>query len=805
MDADLKDRQLMDSIPKNRATNSQIMAQSITPQTSKNGNSSISNKRRISSKFIDSCFQNITLIVALLGVLLIAGIAITLIAASRETLIDPAHHFVLFGKTWDPNPPDEAKLKGSIFGALPFLWGTLVTSGIAMLIAVPLGALSAIFLAEIAPNLSAREFIPIASTVPVIVLGVAIVKPAGLPVAIAITVIFSIVAMWFANSYLLPKWTVLDSWSKIDHSIRKFITAGTTILSFLVELLAAVPSIVYGFWALKYLVPVFAEKFEPWLAKNFGQIPFFSAPPEGSFTGQDTLCAGTVLAMMILPFVTAVSRDILKTVPVAQREAAYGMGATRWEAISQVVLRYASGGIIGAVLLGLGRAIGETMAVTLVIGNAQNAPTWGDSASFSFMRAADSLSSILANQYPNPNTSLHSSALTQIALLLFVVTVIINGIARVLVWLTSMQMGGTTSPAVQKARQVITVGLNATIIGLVGAGFLYQTFQDLRAHGLVGLFGVAELLGFAISAIFLFNRYAAGKTFFLPWRKLGDAFASALCTSCVVLASCVIITLLAFVAHDGLPAINGQFFLPPTGDPDRPGGMLHAIFGTGMIVFFASLFGIPVGIMGGIYLSEFAGKSKIGGLARFAADLLNGVPSIVIGIFAYTIVVHTTAGIDFPKPFDFFLNRGSFGTAASFALGIMMIPTVMRTTEELLRLVPMALREGALGLGATRAWTTWSIVLLSARNGIITGALLAIARIAGETAPLIMVSCSSNLMPTLMSKRTASLPIQIFELRDLPGQLALSQSWGVALILVTMVLTFSILARVATRSKMRTN
>ena len=761
------------------------MAQSTTPLSSKPVETLANSKRRVSSALIDNIFKNSTLCVALLGVLLIAGIAITLFIASKPTLFDAEHHFTLMGKIWDPNPPDEDKKVGNLFGAFPFLYGTLITSAVAMLLAVPLGVLGAVFLAEIAPNLSAREFLPIVSTIPVIIIGGLLAKTAGLPLALGITVIFSIVVVWAMKSYFLPKWTVLDSWSKIDHTIRKMIAAGTTVLGFLVELLAAVPSIVYGFWALKYLVPIFAEKIEPWLVKNFGQIPLLSSPTEGALTGQDYLCAGAILSMMILPFVTAVSRDILKTVPAAQREAAFGMGATRWETISQVVLRYASGGIIGAILLGLGRAIGETMAVTIVIGNAQHAPVWGDNSSFSLFRAGDSMPSILANQYPNPNTPLHASALTQIALLLFVVTIIINGIARGLVWLTSMQMGGSNSPAVQQLRKIVSTGITLTVVGLVGFGFLYQTFQDLKTHGFMGLFGFAELLGLSLLGVFLFNRYAAGKSYFLAWRKTGDSFASAICTVCIVVASGAILTLLFFVAKDGAPAINGQFFLPPTGNPDQPGGMLHAILGTGMLVFFASLFGIPVGILGGIYLSEFGGKTKIGGMARFAADLLNGVPSIVIGIFAYTIVVHTTADKILPKPFDFFINKGSFGTAASFALGIMMIPTVMRTTEELLKLVPMALREGALGLGATRAWTTWSIVLLSARSGIITGALLAVARIAGETAPLLMVTCSSQLMPGRMSERTASLPIQIFELRDLPGQIPLNQSWGVALILVS--------------------
>jgi phosphate transport system permease protein len=214
--------------------------------------------------------------------------------------------------------------------------------------------------------------------------------------------------------------------------------------------------------------------------------------------------------------------------------------------------------------------------------------------------------------------------------------------------------------------------------------------------------------------------------------------------------------------------------------------MLHAIVGTGEFVLMASLLGIPLGILGGIYLAEF-GNNRFGFALRFATDLLNGVPSIVIGIFAFTLIVQTT--------------HGNQGFAGGFGLGVMMIPTVMRTTEELLRLVPMSLREGSLALGATYARTIWKVVLPTARNGILTGVLLAVARVAGETAPLLMVGSASSLFQTNPHGTIASLPMAIYTLYNQGSPLQFKQSWGVALILVLLVLIANLLARFATRSR----
>lgn len=316
---------------------------------------------------------------------------------------------------------------------------------------------------------------------------------------------------------------------------------------------------------------------------------------------------------------------------------------------------------------------------------------------------------------------------------------------------------------------------------------------------MAGCFGGAEIIGVILVLLFVIRRSAPGRTWFPAWRTAINRIGLGVCAACTLIA-CIALTLLFFyVVKAGIGALNPQFFRRP--DPAQPdaGGMLHAIAGTTELILMACALGVPVGVLGGIYLAEF-GNNRLGFLIRYATDLLNGVPSIVLGIFAYTLVlsIKKYARLDSGGP--------SFqGYAGGFALGIMMIPTVMRTTEELVRLVPIGLREGSLALGATHARTVWQVVLPSARSGIVTGILLAVARVAGETAPLLMVGCNSQLWNLNPKNSIASLPVQIYVLHDSALPLALQQSWGVAVVLVLLVLIFNILARTLTRNRYAMN
>ena len=253
----------------------------------------------------------------------------------------------LITSDWDPALNDT-------FGALPFILGTLITSGIAMIVAIPLGLGTAIFLAELAPN-------------------------------------------WLRQP-----------------------------VGFLVELLAAVPSVVFGLWGLFAYIPIFVKPTSTLLNQTLGFLPLFQGP----VFGPSRLAAGLLLAIMIFPTITAVSRDVFRAIPNSQREAALALGATRWEMISQVLIPYGSSGLLGAIILGLGRALGETIAVTMVIGNNLD-------LSASLLHPGYTMASIIANEFTEATFDLYLHALVEIGLILFFITLLINLVARILIWRVS--------------------------------------------------------------------------------------------------------------------------------------------------------------------------------------------------------------------------------------------------------------------------------------------------------------------------------------------------------------------------------
>jgi phosphate transport system permease protein len=267
-------------------------------------------------------------------------------------------------------------------------------------------------------------------------------------------------------------------------------------------------------------------------------------------------------------------------------------------------------------------------------------------------------------------------------------------------------------------------------------------------------------------------------------RALSSMFV-AFCALSVLLALIPLAFILFFVVRQGISSINLNFFTQmPKPVGETGGGMANAIVGTLILTSLGSLVAIPIGIMSGVYMSEYAG-SRFAAAARFAADTLNGVPSIVMGVFVYGFAV---------LPFKQFS-----ALAGGIVLGIMMIPIVARTTEELLLLIPDSMREGALALGATRARAVFTVVVPAALPGIITGVLLALARIAGETAPLLFTALNNRFFSTKLTQPIASLPVQIYTYAISPYADQHRQAWAGALVLVTLVLLCSLLARVATR------
>ncbi len=269
------------------------------------------------------------------------------------------------------------------------------------------------------------------------------------------------------------------------------------------------------------------------------------------------------------------------------------------------------------------------------------------------------------------------------------------------------------------------------------------------------------------------------------WRTFVSRAFVALCGASVLLALMPLGFVLFFVISRGVQSLNVEFFTSmPKPVGEEGGGMANAIVGTLMLAGLGSVFAIPIGILSGVYMSEYAG-TRLAALMRFAADTLNGVPSIVVGVFVYGIAV---------LPFKQFS-----ALAGGVALGIMMIPIIARTTEELLLLVPSTMREGALALGATRARAVFSVVLPAAAPGIVTGVVLALARIAGETAPLLFTSFNNRFFSSSPTQPISSLTVQVFTYAISPYEDWHRQAWAGALVLVMIVLVCSLLARFATR------
>jgi phosphate transport system permease protein len=299
---------------------------------------------RASANIGDKIFKYFTAIFAFAILLIVFLMGYEMYKGSLPSLGKFGLNF-LTGTTWDP-VADE-------YGALPVIFGTLASSMLALVIALPLGFSTAILLSELAPR-----------------------------------------------------------WME-------------TPLSFLVELLAAIPSIVYGLWGIFVMVPWLRESVEPFLSRSLGFLPLFGGTPYGF----GIMAAGFILAIMILPIIISISRDVLKAIPTSQREAALALGATTWES-TRIVLSGAKSGLLGAALLGLGRAVGETMAVTMVIGNRAE-------ISSSLFSPAASMASVIANEFSEATSPMYVSSIVELALILFVVTIILNALARGIVWSTT--------------------------------------------------------------------------------------------------------------------------------------------------------------------------------------------------------------------------------------------------------------------------------------------------------------------------------------------------------------------------------
>jgi phosphate transport system permease protein len=597
----------------------------------------------------------------------------------------------LTGTQWIPNPVDTAP----IFGAAPFIYGTLVTSAIAMVIAVPLA------------------------------IGVAL-----------------------ATTVFLPR-------------------RGRGPIAALVDLLAAVPSVVYGLWGVLVLVPAAKPALE-WIAEHSGPFGFLAGP----VTSGSYILAGLVLGVMVLPIVAAITREIFATVPREQQEAAYALGATRWEMVRSAMLPWSRSGIVGASALGLGRAVGETIAIALLLGNSPN--VWG-----SLLGPGASLASVIALEFGEAS-NLQLSALIALAVVLFVLSFIINALARLLVGRSAAGPGplrralagrpGRVPPPPGEPPEAVAV--SSETVAQPSTAAAQRSEPPVEAPG----------AAMALPTVSRSRRVRSG-------LAVGGVYAA------LVISLIPLVLILGKILVEGLPAISWSFFteLPPA-DPYSTGGISSALVGTLILMGLATLFSAPLGILVALFINDAAANGgrfmrRVGSGVGFIVDVLLGLPSIVAGLIVYLGVV---------------IAMGHFSAlAGGIALGILMFPIVVRASDEILQLVPNAQKEAALALGAPRWRTIWSVVLPAAAPGILTGVMLALARASGETAPLLFTSLSNQFFSTDILQPIAALPQLIFANSvnvQTPDSLELA--WGAALVLVMIILLLNIVARlIAARAR----
>ena len=403
----------------------------------------------------------------------------------------------------------------------------------------------------------------------------------------------------------------------------------------LIDMLAAVPSVVIGLWGIFVVAPFMAQDVEPFLHRWLGFIPIFGGSP----TQSSVFTAIVVLTVMVIPITSAICRELFIAVPRDLEEAALALGATRWEMIRGVVLQYARGGVVAAIMLGLGRALGEAIAVTQVIGNFVP-------LKLSLFSPGDTLASRIANQYQGADTNLALHSLIYLGLILLAITLVTNVVAQRVVHRFDVNRARSVSQASQP--------ISFAAVGRTRRRKAVNRFVE-------GLAIVAALSAIAVLALMV------GSVFVRGYHALS----------------------IGFFTHN--PATFGV----------SGGGIAPAFVGTILLISLATAMALPVGVLLAIYVSEFAPR-RLGDQARLWLDVLNGFPSIVIGIFVFTLLV---------------AGRGQSGYAGAFALAIIMLPLVSRTTLEMLALVPNSLRDASYSLGISRWRTVLGVVLPGAMGG----------------------------------------------------------------------------------------
>jgi phosphate transport system permease protein len=453
---------------------------------------------------------------------------------------------------------------------------------------------------------------------------------------------------------------------------------------------------------------------------------------------------------MIVPYISAISYDVCRAVPQSQREGALALGATRWQMIRRVVLPFARPGIIAACFLALGRALGETMAVAMLIGN-------NTEVNWDIFNGGATIPSIIANQFGGADSDMHRSALIALGLVLFVVTVLVNLAARFLLW----RAGVPRVPG------------QSLLTRLLGG-------PEPAAGGAPAVAPTAITAGPPVPPPLTTPQVAAkNRTRLL----LTDRLMTYVLGGALVLTLIPLFHILGYITLRGAGSTNWQFFVHLPSDADNGRGLGHAILGSAIMVGMATVTAVPLGILAALFLSEFR-QTRLAVAVRFVNEQLLGVPSIIVGIFAYALIA---------RPFGF------SAWAGSFSLAVLMLPIVTRSAEEALKLVPPALRNASYALGASHAQTVFRVLLPTALPTIITGVCLAIARIAGETAPLLLAAGNSQFWPTKgLNRRFPFLTYYIYDYALSSEDWQKPLAWAAALVLLVLVMALNVGIRALT-------
>jgi phosphate transport system permease protein len=506
-----------------------------------------------------------------------------------------------------------------------------------------------------------------------------------------------------------------------------------------IELLAGIPSVVYGFFGLIVLTT--------WLRISFDQP-----------SGESWLAGSIILGIMAIPTITSVAEDALSTVPREYEEGALALGATRWQTISNVIVPSALSGVTAAVILGIGRAIGETMAVMMVCGN----PTYGliPNPITNIFAPLKTLTATLGIEMGEVATgSTHYHALFGLALLLLVITLIVNIIATVILGRLKEKQHSTIKKRIH-IPYIIERKIKQFFYLCIGVILFWLLFISVGIIFTILIFVVAFCL-------YYFTKKISTKNM----QKIAFA-AIILSIISVIIILCII---LSYIIINGAGAISWDFLTQGIENLGRSGGIAPAIVGTLYLVVGAIILALPLGVGAAIYLNEYTHEGIITKLIRGGADLLNGTPSIVFGLFGFAFFV-------------LYLKWGFSLLAGQITLAFMVLPTIIRTTKEALKSVPISIREGSLALGASKWQTIQKVVLPPASPGILTGAILGIGRVAGETAPIMFTAVVfSSFIPASVFEPVNALPYHLFILStSVPN----SQQYqaGTALVLLLLVI-----------------